>query len=59
MVYVIADTEKERGVMLVNAEGEARLKERISLKDTEKIIGIFTTSDMQALVDCPFAVVTG
>ena len=58
MVFVIVGTKNLIHTMLVKAVDKNEIAKRIILAEDEKIVGSFTSSEMQALDISRFAVVS-
>ena len=58
MVYVIVDSEKPDKALLVKADNEQQLRERIRVLSTEVICGCITSIQAEALTDAHFCVVS-
>ena len=58
MLYVIVDSEEQRVVILVKAENQDIVKERLRLSDTQKIIARLTDDEISVLNSSNFAVIT-
>jgi len=58
MVYIIWDFAEKHKVTVVSAENEDEVKERLILKDTEKIVGRLTDAELAVLSVHSFGVVT-
>lgn len=59
MVFAILDSEKPDRIVLVKAGDKLDVEERLHLKETERIVGNFTTSEISVLDTSRFAVVAG
>lgn len=57
MVYLIMDSERPEIVLLVKAETQEGVTERLHFKPTEKIIGSLTGNELSTLQSSSFAVV--
>lgn len=58
MVFVILDNEKPNKVLLVKAADRMAVKDRVKLKDTERIIEGFTDREITALDVSSFTIVS-
>lgn len=58
MVYVIVDKEKLEHVVLVKADIEEEVNERLHLSDTQVIMGRLTDNELSALQTSKFTVIT-
>ena len=59
MVYVIVDGENPEKVLLVKADSKEDVEKRIKLEPSEKVLGNFTSHEIDALVSSSFVVVSG
>ena len=58
MLYVISRKDGAGQVFLVKAETDTELKERLQIKEDERIIASFTLSELESLQSSQFAVVS-
>lgn len=58
MIYLIVDKNDPELSMLVQAQDEKELSERISLKPSEIIAGKFTSAEFRALDSSKFCVIS-
>ncbi len=58
MVYVIVDSQNPNSVILVKAENQEDVGNRLKLQPTEKIAARFSTATFRSLIDSPFAVIS-
>jgi len=59
MVYIVIDLISQKNPMLVQAENEDEVKERLILKETERIVGRITDMELKVLDTNSFTVVSG
>lgn len=58
MIYVITDSQSEGRTMLIKAESEEEVNRRLKISETHKVVGRLTDSEMRALNDGSFCVIT-
>ena len=58
MYYVIADKADKYGCLLIKADNQAEVDQRLLQVNEESIIGAFTNDEITALVNCRFGVVS-
>ncbi len=59
MVYVIVNTKDFSNLVLVKADSQIIVRDRLIHKPDEKIIGEFTDREIEALNISKFAVISG
>ena len=59
MVYIVLDLISQKNPMLVQAENEDEVKKRLSLKETERIVGRITDMELKVLDTNSFTIVSG
>lgn len=59
MVYIVIDLLSQKNVMLVQATDEKEVEKRLSLSETQKIVGRLTDLELKVLDTNSFTVVTG
>jgi len=59
VVYIVIDLLSQKNVMLVQATDEKEVEKRLSLSETQKIVGRLTDLELKVLDTNSFTVVTG
>jgi len=59
MVYLVVRGQTQDNPLLVSGDSQLEVEERLNLRPDEKVAGIFTTAEIQALLDSSFGVITG
>ena len=58
MLYVIVACENPEEVLLVQAESEKEIRERLDVREEEVILGGFSDNDLEVLKDGSFVVIS-
>lgn len=58
MLFVVYDTNEGSKVLLVRAENSGEVEQRLSLSETQKVVGAFTSEEQHTLETSSFVVIS-